>query len=214
MKPIVLGLMLAALAAAQKGPAFVPVEDVAGLPRVLLIGDSISIGYTVPVRELLQGKANVHRIPANGGPTSNGLAHIDEWLGEGKWDLIHFNWGLHDLKIMEDGQRQVPIEDYERNLRQLVARLNRTKARLVWASTTPVPAGKLNPPRESADVVAYNLVAKKIMTESGIAIDDLYGFALPVLEKIGLPVNVHYTEPGYRALGERVAAAILAELRR
>jgi len=88
MKPIALGLMWAALALAQKGPAFDPVEDVAGLPRVLLIGDSISIGYTVPVREMLKGKANVHRIPANGGPTTNGLAHIDEWLGEGRWDLI------------------------------------------------------------------------------------------------------------------------------
>src|SRR5512144_2294125 len=120
----------AAKAKKAPNPGMAKVEDKPGLPRVLLIGDSISIGYTPPVRELLQGKANVHRIPANGGPTSNGLAHIDEWLGEGKWDLIHFNWGLHDLKIMEEGKRQVPIEDYERNLRQLVARLNRTKARL------------------------------------------------------------------------------------
>ncbi len=47
-----------------KNPAVRPIKDVPGLPRVLLIGDSISIGYTLQVRELLKGKANVHRIPS------------------------------------------------------------------------------------------------------------------------------------------------------
>src|SRR6516225_9420353 len=90
-----------------KPSALTPIEDRAGLPRVLLIGDSISIGYTQPVRDLLKDKANVHRIPANGGPTKNGIANIDKWLGDGHWDVIHFNWGIHDLKFMPDGKRQV-----------------------------------------------------------------------------------------------------------
>jgi hypothetical protein len=55
---------------------FDPVTDDPRLPRVLLIGDSISIGYTLPVRRLLEGKANVHRIPVNGAYSANGLAHI------------------------------------------------------------------------------------------------------------------------------------------
>src|SRR5262245_39864055 len=88
-------------------PVLAPITDVPGLPRVLIIGDSISMGYTTPVRKLLEGKANVHRIPANGGPTKNGIANITKWLGDGKWDVIHFNWGIHDLKIMPDGKRQV-----------------------------------------------------------------------------------------------------------
>ena len=58
-----------------------PIKDVAGLPRVLIIGDSISIGYTLPTRALLKGKVNLHRIPTNGGPTTKGLAEIDKWLG-------------------------------------------------------------------------------------------------------------------------------------
>ena len=40
---------------------FEPIQDNPALPRVLLIGDSISIGYTLPVRELLDGRANLHR---------------------------------------------------------------------------------------------------------------------------------------------------------
>ena len=64
----------------RKNPAMQPVTDIEGLPRVLLIGDSISIGYTVPVREMLDGKANVHRPLTNCGPTTNGLKNIDKWL--------------------------------------------------------------------------------------------------------------------------------------
>jgi acyl-CoA thioesterase-1 len=95
-------------------PAMRPITDDPKLPRVLLIGDSISIGYTLEVRKLLAGKANVHRNPGNGGPTINGLARLDEWLGTSRWDVIHFNWGLHDLKVLTNGQHQVELAQYER----------------------------------------------------------------------------------------------------
>ena len=78
---------------AAPNPAFTPTVDVAGLPRVLIIGDSISIGYQPALREALAGKANVHRPGTNCGPTSRGVEQIEEWLGDGKWDVIHFNWG-------------------------------------------------------------------------------------------------------------------------
>src|SRR5438105_12012509 len=100
---------------AKPDPAFAQVKDDPALPRVLIIGDSISIGYTVPTRKLLEGKANVHRIPENGGPTTAGLKNVKKWLGEGKWDVIHFNWGLHDIK-MDAGKHQVPVGEYEKNL--------------------------------------------------------------------------------------------------
>jgi acyl-CoA thioesterase-1 len=197
---------------APPDPAFAEVKDDPALPRVLLVGDSISIGYTVSVRKLLEGKANVHRIPENGGPTTTGLAKLDGWLGDGKWDVIHFNWGLHDVKLDKDGRQQVPPEQYEKNLRELVRRLKATKARLVWATTTPVPDGKVNPPRKNEDVIAYNAAAAKIMEENGVAVDDLYGFALPRLAKIQQPVNVHFSRAGSEALAERVAAGIRAAL--
>src|SRR5262245_54657148 len=177
-------------------PAFAEVKDDPTLPRVLLIGDSISIGYTMPTRQKLQGKANVHRIPENGGPTTNGVAKIDKWLGSGKWDVIHFNWGLHDIKLDAAGKHQVPIDQYEKNLRELVKRLKATGAKLIWASTTPVPNAKVSPVRKDSDVVACNAVARKIMEENGVTIDDLYGFALPRLEKIQRPANVHFTADG------------------
>ena len=193
-------------------PSLVKVKDVPGLPRVLLIGDSISMGYTAPTRKLLAGKANLHRIPTNGGPTTRGLEGLTNWLGKGKWDVIHFNWGLHDLKFMPDGKRQVPPDAYEKNLTELVRRLKATGAKLIWASTTPVPPGCDKPRRLPDDAIAYNAVAKKIMDANGVAIDDLYAFALPRLTKIQRPANVHFTDKGSAELAKQVVACILEAL--
>jgi acyl-CoA thioesterase-1 len=204
-------VVVAGFAAAQDkkkiDPAFEPVKDDPKLPRVLIIGDSISIGYTVPTRKLLSGKANVHRNPGNAADTATGVKQIKSWLGATKWDVIHFNFGLHDIKL-GTGKHQVSIEDYEKNLRDLVKTMKATNAKLIFATTTPVPDGKLNPPRKNEDVIAYNKVAKKVMDENGVVIDDLYEFAFPQLTKIQRPVNVHFTDAGSEALATRVAAAI------
>lgn len=200
--------VLTAPAQEKPNPAFAPIEDVPGLPRVLLIGDSISIGYTRDVRELLKGQANVHRIPANAATTRVGLNNIDAWLGEKRWDVIHFNWGLHDLRIEADGQRQVPLEEYARNLEMLVGRMDKTRAALIWASTTPVPSERVTPPRRPADVPQYNTVAREIMKRHGVPINDLYQAVLPRLSELQIPDNVHFKPEGSRFLAEQVAAAI------
>ena len=150
MMLLMLSLVTGPMAEAAPHPSLEPITDDPNLPRVLLIGDSISMGYTVAVRELLAGKANVHRPATNCGPTSRGVAGIDAWLGDGEWDVIHFNFGLHDLKYMEDGTHQVPIDQYEANLRTLIDRMEETGATVIWCSTTPVPEGELTPKRLGA----------------------------------------------------------------
>ncbi len=189
-------------------PALAPIQDVAGLPRVLLIGDSISIGYTLPVRQELAGKANVHRIPTNGGPTKNGTANLSKWLGTSKWDVIHFNFGLHDLRHMDDGKRQVEPAEYEQNLRSLVAEMKKTGAKLIFATTTPVPAGKLTPQRTFGDVAIYNDIALKVMKENGVAIDDLNAVITPTLAQHQNKADVHFNPEGSATLGKAVAKVI------
>jgi len=208
-------------ARARKGP-MAPIKDVDGLPRALLIGDSISIGYTLDTRKLLAGKVNVHRIPTNGGPTSRGLASLDDWLGKDKWDVIHFNWGLHDLKYMGSkgenlanpkvptSKQQIPPDQYAKNMRGLVVLLQKTGAKLVWTTTTPVPAGAKG--RVQGDSARYNAIALKIMTDNGVAVDDLYALALGQLSKIQQPKNVHFTAEGSRILARQVANSILKAL--
>ena len=219
--------LLPAIDAAQNNKAkrhnpMVPIEDQPGLPRVLLIGDSISIGYTLPTRELLKGKVNLHRIPTNGGPTTKGLEQIDAWLGKKKWDVIHFNWGLHDLKYMgpngenlfpkeKGGKEQVPLAEYEKNLDRLLQRLRKTKAKLIWRNTTPVPPGSKG--RYVGDSIKYNAAAERVMIRHGVPTHDLFTLSRERMNEIMLPANVHYTKDGSKALAESVAKVILQMLK-
>jgi hypothetical protein len=180
------------------------VQDDPALPRVLLIGDSVSRAYTQAVRQALAGKANVHRAPANCGPTALGMQKLDAWLGAGKWTLIHFNFGIHD--------RATPIADYTQRLEALVVRLNATGARLVWASTTPIPDDPATK-QTAASIVERNTVAAEIMRRHGVAIDDLFTFITPHLAEAQIPNDVHFNAKGYDLLGQQVAAAIAAALK-
>jgi len=196
-------------ARAKVPSALAPVEDDPALPRVLLIGDSISIQYTLPTREALAGKANVHRPPTNCGGTPNLVRHLDKWLGPGRWDVIHFNSGIHDIK-RPGGKRVVTPRQYEKNLRIVVARLKKTGAELIWCSTTQSPEAVCGAPAK--DFVTYNAVARKVMEENGIPVNDLYSFSLPRLHEIQIPVNSHFTREGSKVLATQVSSAILKAL--
>ena len=217
-------LATGALIAAEPGDLSIanqaPATDDPKLPRVMIIGDSISVGYTDEVRRLLAGKANVHRVAGNAGPSSSGVQKMKEWVAptNGTWDVIHFNFGLHDLKLGTGGKdnqpyassdgHQVSLEDYKKNLSEIVATFKTTVAALVWCSTTPVPAGKVDPPRQPDDVMKYNDVARQVMIKIGVAIDDLFATALPRLADSQLPNNVDYPKEGYVELAKQVAASI------
>jgi lysophospholipase L1-like esterase len=190
-------------------PAFAPIEEVAGLPRVLLLGDSISMGYTLPVRELLKGKANILRPSVNCSSTGNALENLDVWLGKGKWDLVHFNFGLHDAKLPPEGIRHSSPEVYEKNLLELVKKLKASGARLVWATTTPVPnGGIISPTRRFGDIDHYNVIARKVMEENGVLINDLNRVITPRVAALQNPNDVHFSREGSALLARAVAGSI------
>lgn len=213
-----LSLALAAFVAC--GPSFAADSK----PRVLILGDSISMGYTPFVVEAMKEDAFVTRPKANCGGTNLGVTKIDEWLAMdgGKWDVIHFNWGLHDLKRVDasgkgsnDPQmgRQAEIDVYEKQLTQLVKKITATGAKCIFATTTPYPVG-VSPWRDPEDAARYNAVALKIMKAHGVAIDDLYTFCLPKLAEIQRPANVHFSPEGSKALAEEVVKSIREALRK
>jgi lysophospholipase L1-like esterase len=184
---------------AGKSNAWDFVADDPRLPRVLLIGDSVSRGYTLAARAALAGRANVHRAPENCGPTANGLKKLDVWLGSGRWDVIHFNFGIHD--------RATPPGDYERRLDEIIRRLQATGAKLVWASTTPIPpdpAKKQTP----ESIVERNASAARLARQHGVAVNDLFAFISPQLAATQNPNDVHFNAQGYELLGRQVAEAI------
>lgn len=200
------------------------------LPNVLILGDSISIGYTLAVRSHLEGKANVFRpmTPRKTGPlncqgTTLGIEKVDSWLKEQKWDVIHFNWGLHDLKHVHpetgknsmsfDDPRQAEPDDYRKNLTAIVSKLKASGAKLIFATTTPYPNG-VRPARLPADAKLYNDIALKIMKEHKIAINDLYALTQDRLEILQNPVNVHFNKNGNVVLAEKVAQTIAKALKK
>jgi hypothetical protein len=190
--------------ASGKSNAWDFVVDAPGLPRVLLIGDSVSRGYTQAVRAALAGKMNVHRAPENCGPTANGLKKIEVWLGEGKWDVIHFNFGIHD--------KNTPLADYKQRLEQLVERMSKTGAKLIWASTTPIP-DDLPKNQKASSIVERNRTAEEVMKMAGVLSDDLFGAMTPHLAELQNPNDVHFNGKGYEFLGGRVAESLQAALK-
>ena len=208
---------------------FTPEKDKLGLrtprtlrenmPMVFLIGDSISCGYTEPVMELLRDVCNVRRAPDNCGDTRRGLEKLDEWLGDTDWDLIHFNWGLHDLchrhpsstvygnRDKINGSVSVPIDEYAENLEQLVQRLSARAPRLIWASTTVVPPDEAG--RFQGDDSRYNEVAANIMKRHGIPVNDLHALTSSFDPSLfTCPGDVHFSEGGTRLIARQVADII------
>jgi hypothetical protein len=195
--------------------ATVPVEDNPKLPRVLLIGDSITMGYTVPLRELLKEKANVHFPHENCHASKDIVANIEAYLGEKPWDVIQFNCGIHDVTLLNDtgksikngeqGKQRVSIDEYQANLEKIIARLQKTGAALIWCSTTPVDDNL--PHRKPEDIVRYNAVAAEIMQKHGIPITDLH----KISSEHGQPKwsdGVHFTVDASRQSARGASLAI------
>ena len=189
------------------------------LPKALLIGNYISIGYTPHVVAALKGKVQVIQHRGNAQHTGTGLKMLDRWVGNTQWDVIHFTWGLWDLcyrhpQSKEQGRRDkkrgtltTSLEQYENNLDELVARLKETKAKLIWAHTSTVPQGEAG--RRVGDDDKYNDAATRVMNKPRSRINDLNsltdGFPSELFVK---PGDVHYTSEGSRKIGQAVAKKI------
>lgn len=219
------------IGAVYKTDAFKYVHPVRKIPNVLLYGDSISIGYTPAVRKGLEGQATVFRLYKNGGSSQQFIPNMDKMnetmfqpnLRDGwkfKWDLVHFNVGLHDLKYLKgkhlnkNGEQVSSIGQYKENLDKICKYL-KTKypeAKLVFATTTPVPENAKG--RYKGDSIKFNTAAGEILAGyPEIAINDLYAFTMPQREAWAKePGNVHYNELGSTEQGKEVARIIAENL--
>ena len=191
-----------------------PVDNSA-LPRVLIIGDSISIGYTPRVRKLLKGKANVHRPKTNCRWSAYGNEKILDWIGNSKWDLIHFNFGLWDWYGWKQHNKSTP-ESYAKNLEGVVEKLKSTGAKLVFAVTTPPCIG---PEKKVQFIVSderaesFNRSALAVMKKNNVIINDLYSLIGNNRKQYQRDENdVHYNDAGRDLLAKEVAKVINKEL--
>ena len=219
-------LLLALFASSASAQRVAPDKD--PRIRVLLLGDSISQGYHWGVVEGLGDQYRVVRPMARNGRgfencegTTKGVAELERWLAleGGDWDIIHFNFGLHDLKRVHPGTmrnsndpdhpRQAELEVYADQLARIVDRLEQEDAKLIYATTTPVPEG-VRPYRENLDVVNYNFAAYELMVRREIEVNDLYTKVAGDLERYQNDRDVHFRKEGSAFLAECVSDVIRA----
>ncbi|MCP4309668.1 MAG: SGNH/GDSL hydrolase family protein [Bacteroidetes bacterium] len=186
-------------------------------PEVLIIGDSISLGYTPYVKELLKEEAIVIHNEGNAEYTGTGLLMIDEWLGKEDWDVIHFNWGLWDMYGWRFKDTLRTPDVYARNLEILLARLEQTGAKLIWATTTPACTA---PERNNLTLIdstteeAYRTAALRVMKKHKVQVNDLYTSIKPRQNEYAIGENdVHFTSEGSQFLAEQVANEIRKNLK-
>lgn len=192
------------------------------LPRILLIGDSISIAYTPLVRKQLDGVANVHRPKTNCRWSAVGAESIREWIGDGTdaidndWDLIHFNFGLWDWYGWKQDPKATPAS-YAKNLDRIVTTLKEnTLATLVFANTTPPcreGEQKVNLIITDERAAEFNNAARAVMEKHNVGINNLYDAVRKKRDTLQrAPDDVHYTDKGNRILANKVAARIKRDL--
>ncbi len=189
------------------------------MPQVILLGDSIRMGYAPRVREALRGVCDVWDPEANGGDSANVLAHLDAWVLDREPDLVHVNCGLHDLKRPFGATlNQVPLPAYKLNLQTIFTRLHsRPGLKMVWASTTPVNEAWHHAHKDfdrfETDVDTYNAAATEIADHFHVSVNDLHAVVMEAgRDTLLRPDGVHFTDDGSARLAKAVAAAVRTHL--
>jgi lysophospholipase L1-like esterase len=193
------------------------------MKSIVLIGDSIRMGYQETVRAELAGVADLWWPEVNGGHTVNVLMHLHLWVGHRKPDIVHVNAGLHDIRTLWYGGRvnMVPVGHYRENVRAILTTARDVFGAVVaWATTTPVREelhhrahARWNDfDRFEADVRAYNDAALEVCADLGVPVNDLHRVAAEAgLERIQTEDGVHYNPEGSAVLGRAVAGFLRRE---
>ena len=196
--------------------ACLPNEKVSSLPEMLLIGDSIRMGYCEAVAEELRGKAEVKWPRENCQNSQNILISLARWRGlAASPKVVHFNCGHWDAAHWDgDAEPLTSVEEYARNVRKIIRRIRRywPEAKIVFATTTAMnPNGAQGRnPRTTESIRMYNTAAVKAAQEEGAAVNDLFS----ITEK--WPASdykdyAHFTPEAAKRLGGIVADRLASE---
>lgn len=176
------------------------------LPRVLLIGDSITHGYQEMVRELLRGKCYVDYLSSSYAVDNPFLHTLTEgFVKTSPYALIHCNNGLHG--------RYMTAEVYEAGMTELITMLMKY-GKTVLATSTYVYEKELTGPHPLFDRVVpeQNRIVEKIAGQFGCPIDDLYDVSFHLEKSFYSADGTHLKSEGYAVLAQAAADSILQNL--
>jgi lysophospholipase L1-like esterase len=190
------------------------------MKRVVLLGDSIRMGYLPTVRADLAGVVHVISPTENGQHTVNELLHLQEWAICHQPDVVHINAGLWDMRRVVRGvaENVIPPAVYQQNVATILRLLREhTQAKLIWATTTPIHHGNANlthdragyAGRDASEIARYNQLAIEAAKAQDATINDLHATVISAgIDKVLASDGVHFTPEGYEMLGHQVSKAI------
>jgi hypothetical protein len=181
------------------------------LPRVLLVGDSILIGYRKLVIQSLEGKANVDTWTNPYYQSENYNHRLAEVLLHGPFSVIHINTGLHGFQ-----EGRIPSGAYEpltQSLLDVIVR-HSPDAQVIWANTTPVVSKDIPrtlDPLINPTIIEHNRMAAFVMERNHILVNDFYSI-LTLHVDLSKGDQFHWTEPAYKILADAATASIIKKL--
>ena len=174
----------------------------ASLPRVALVGDSITEGYFRAVFNALKGVAHVDVLATSYSILSKAYQNtVKSFIADSDYVVVHYNYGLHAYGVDDDA--------YETECSAMLEFIAK-RAKAVVATTTTVLESDLK--TESAywkdKVLARNARLTKVAKEKGLPVDDLNALSQTLPGEYRAPDGVHFSEKGYQALAELVADSV------
>ena len=190
------------------------------MKKIILLGDSIRMGYDKYVKEALAGVAEVYYPKENCRYAENVLRYTHEWSKNGEWgedvDLVHWNAGLWDVLELF-GDEPLTTREYYANV---IPRINKRlrmlfpRAKIVFATSTPVIEWKCAPHfrRHNATIEEYNAIAISALSNTDPRINDLYSLMAKAPDSYHSDSVHFYTDDGTALIGGRVLSVICEEL--
>lgn len=184
------------------------------MKRVLLLGDSISMGYREHVRELLAGEADVQYMEENGRFAKYTMWAANQWIrNNGAPDIVHWNNGIWDITIEPPLEGSfTPLPDYITALSRMIGMFRSAGVSTVIFATTTYSHPEGSAMRPEAAIDLYNASAAALMACEGVEVNDLGGFQRKHLEEFLCEDGLHLNEKGYSACAQQVADAIRRHL--
>ena len=189
------------------------------MKKVLLLGDSIRMGYQEYLRDLLKSKCEVYFSDDNGRFTSYTLWQANQMFKQfGHFDLVHWNNGYWDMNVEAPmTEAMTPVDEYVHFLKRIISLCKANADNIVFATTTPVlEKGSAFDVSNTGCYISYdnkwvclyNDAAKKVMSEEGIPINDLYSLAIKDENYYKCPDKLHLTDEGYKFCAAQAAELI------
>ena len=186
------------------------------MKKIVLIGDSIRMGYDKYIKDALSDTAEVFYPSENCRFAEHVLRFAHEWKETGNWgddvDLVHWNAGLWDVLELFGDEPLTPLSYYGEAIKRIDKRLRMLfpKAKIVFATSTTVSEKMARPDfmRHNATIAKYNAEALRALAGTDTVINDLYSLTLTVPDSYRSDWVHFYTPEGTELIGGKVLSVI------